>query len=55
MIAGSIVGVGSAKSYKAVSWKVPQMFLVAWILTLPGAALIGAIAYSVAKALLMSR
>lgn len=51
MITGSIVGVGTAKSRHAVSWKVPQGFLFAWILTLPGAALIGAATYSIAAAL----
>lgn len=48
MIAGSITGVGTAKSIKAVSWKVPQKFLYAWILTLPGAGLVGALAYTFA-------
>lgn len=51
MIAGSIVGVGTAKSHKAVSWKVPQMFLIAWVLTLPGAAIVGALAYLAVAAL----
>lgn len=51
MIAGSIVGVGTAKSHKAVSWKVPQMFLFAWAFTLPGAAVVGALVYSLAAAL----
>jgi inorganic phosphate transporter, PiT family len=45
MIAGSIVGVGTAKSHKAVSWGVPARFLYAWILTLPGAAVVGALVY----------
>ncbi len=48
MIAGSIVGVGSAKSLKAVSWDVPHKFVYAWILTLPGAALVGALVYAAA-------
>jgi PiT family inorganic phosphate transporter len=50
MIAGSIVGVGTAKSHKAVSWGVPARFLYAWILTLPGAALVGAFVYWLATA-----
>jgi PiT family inorganic phosphate transporter len=45
MIAGSITGVGSAKSLKAVSWNVPQKFVLAWLLTLPGAGFVGASAY----------
>lgn len=49
MIAGSITGVGTAKSVHAVSWKTPQIFLIAWILTLPGAAAVGAASYLLIK------
>lgn len=52
MIAGSITGVGTAKSHKAVSWKVPQKLVLAWILTLPGAALVGALAYLLINAII---
>jgi PiT family inorganic phosphate transporter len=45
MIAGSITGVGTAKSRRAVSWEVPKKFVYAWVLTLPGAALVGAVTY----------
>ena len=45
MIAGSITGVGSAKSLGAVSWNVPRTFVAAWVLTLPGAGVIGAGTY----------
>ncbi|MBU6383368.1 MAG: inorganic phosphate transporter family protein [Verrucomicrobia bacterium] len=45
MIAGSITGVGTAKSLQAVSWKVPQKFLYTWVLTLPGAGIVGALVY----------
>jgi PiT family inorganic phosphate transporter len=48
MIAGSITGVGAAKGKHAVSWKVPQKFIYAWALTLPGAALVGALSYLLA-------
>ncbi|MGB7977927.1 MAG: inorganic phosphate transporter [Chlamydiales bacterium] len=51
MIAGSIIGVGTAKSHKAVNWKVPQMFLLAWIFTLPGAAVVGALSFWLASAI----
>jgi PiT family inorganic phosphate transporter len=51
MIAGSITGVGAAKGREAVSWKVPQKFVFAWFLTLPGAAAVGALAYLLAKAI----
>lgn len=49
MIAGSITGVGTAKSIRAVEWKVPQMFVYTWILTLPGAASVGALAYVIIR------
>jgi PiT family inorganic phosphate transporter len=39
MIAGSITGVGSARGAKAVQWKTAQKLVLAWVLTLPGAAL----------------
>ncbi len=45
MITGSITGVGTAKSPSAVSWKVPQKLVAAWLLTLPGAGLVGVLAY----------
>jgi PiT family inorganic phosphate transporter len=45
MIAGSITGVGSAKSLRSVNWGVPQKLVLAWFLTIPGAGLVGAIAY----------
>ena len=41
MIAGSITGVGTAKDIRAVRWKVPKKFVYTWILTLPGAGLVG--------------
>lgn len=45
MIAGSVAGVGSAKGLSAVSWDVPQKLVIAWVLTLPFAGAIGALAY----------
>jgi PiT family inorganic phosphate transporter len=50
MVAGSITGVGTAKSHKAVSWNAPRKFVLAWILTLPGAAIVGSLAYFLASA-----
>lgn len=44
-LAGSITGVGTARSRLAVSWKVPQKMLLTWLITLPGAAIVGAAAY----------
>jgi PiT family inorganic phosphate transporter len=40
MIAGSITGVGSARSSKAVKWATAKKLVAAWFLTLPGAALV---------------
>lgn len=45
VIAGGITGVGTAKGKKAVRWKVPGRLVIAWILTLPGAALVSSLAY----------
>ena len=49
MIAGSITGVGSAKSLSAVSWRTPRKLIAAWFFTLPGAGLIGAGCYLLAS------
>jgi PiT family inorganic phosphate transporter len=50
-ITGAIVGVGAAHRTSAVRWQVAQRIVVAWVLTLPGAAIIGALAYALAVAL----
>ncbi len=41
-ITGAIVGVGASRRLTAVRWGVTQNILWAWILTIPGAALLGA-------------
>lgn len=45
MIVGSITGVGAARGRKAVKWKIGQKMVAAWIMTLPGAALVSCGAY----------
>jgi PiT family inorganic phosphate transporter len=45
VIAGGITGVGAAKGRVHVRWSVPQRLVVAWIVTLPGAAALGALGY----------
>lgn len=45
VIAGSITGVGTAKGFHKVQWHIPKRLVMAWILTLPGAALLGALSY----------
>ena len=44
-ITGAIVGVGAARRAAAVRWTVAQRIVVAWVVTLPAAALMGAIVY----------
>jgi inorganic phosphate transporter, PiT family len=50
-ITGAIVGVGAARRASAVRWNVAGSIVIAWILTLPAAALVGAIFYLLATAL----
>lgn len=47
-ITGAIVGVGSARRLTAVRWGVTRRIVWAWVLTIPGAALIGAGLYRIA-------
>ncbi len=44
-ITGAIVGVGAARRTAAVRWHVAQRIVVAWIVTLPAAALMGGAVY----------
>jgi PiT family inorganic phosphate transporter len=44
-IAGSIMGVGSAKRASAVRWGIGRRLIVAWILTIPAAATISGIIF----------
>lgn len=44
-ITGAIVGVGAARKVSAVRWNVASNIVVAWIITLPAAGLIGALFY----------
>ena len=44
-ITGAIVGVGAARRTAAVRWHVAQRIVVAWVVTLPAAALMGAVVY----------
>src|SRR5437763_1145605 len=48
-ITGAIVGVGAARRTAAVRWRVAQRILSAWVLTLPAAGLLGALAFWVAS------
>lgn len=44
-ITGAIVGVGASRRLSAVRWNVASRIVVAWVVTLPAAAAIGALAY----------
>ena len=46
-ITGAIVGVGSARRLNAVRWNVASRVVWAWVLTIPGAALVAALAYRI--------
>jgi PiT family inorganic phosphate transporter len=43
LIAGSVTGVGAARGVSEVRWRTLKKIGIAWLLTLPGSALIGAI------------
>jgi PiT family inorganic phosphate transporter len=45
VITGGITGVGAAKSLNAVQWNVPRRLILAWLVTLPGSALISWCSY----------
>jgi inorganic phosphate transporter, PiT family len=48
-ISGAVIGSGAAKRLSAVRWGVAGNIVLAWILTLPAAALFGALTYSVTR------
>ena len=50
VISGGVMGAGAAKSLSAVRWGVAGNIVIAWILTLPAAALIGGVVYGIATA-----
>jgi PiT family inorganic phosphate transporter len=47
-ITGAIVGVGAARRASAVRWNVAQRIVIAWVITMPAAALMGAAFYGLA-------
>lgn len=50
-ITGAIVGVGSTQRLSAVRWGVARQVVWAWVLTIPGAALVAALSYYVVAAI----
>lgn len=53
-ITGSIVGVGAARRVSAVRWGVARGIVLAWVVTLPAAATVGAACYLLAALLTRS-
>jgi PiT family inorganic phosphate transporter len=49
VISGGIMGAGAAKRLSAVRWGVAGNIVAAWVLTLPAAGAIGALAYGVSR------
>lgn len=49
MIVGSVTGVGAAKGARAVKWLTAKKLTIAWVLTLPGAALLSGAFYFLAN------
>jgi len=47
VISGAIMGTGAAKRVSAVRWGVAGNIVVAWVLTLPAAAVVGGLTYAV--------
>jgi PiT family inorganic phosphate transporter len=47
-ITGAIMGVGAARRESAVRWSVARQIVIAWVLTLPAAGLLGAVFYFLA-------
>jgi inorganic phosphate transporter, PiT family len=48
-ITGAIVGVGAARRTAAVRWHVAQRIVIAWVVTLPAAAAMGALVYGISS------
>jgi PiT family inorganic phosphate transporter len=48
-ISGAVIGSGAAKRLSAVRWGVAGNIVVAWVLTLPAAAVIGGLTYSLTR------
>lgn len=48
-ITGAIVGVGAARRASAVRWNLAQRIVIAWVVTMPAAAIVGAAFYEAAS------
>lgn len=45
VVVGSIAGVGAAEEYRMVNWQMGREILIAWVITIPAAALTAALLY----------
>jgi inorganic phosphate transporter, PiT family len=50
-ITGAIVGVGASRRLTAVRWGVTRRIVLAWVLTIPGAAVLGAVLFHAVRSL----
>ena len=50
-ISGAIMGVGAARRVSAVRWGVAGKILIAWIVTIPAAAAVAALVYTLSRAI----
>lgn len=48
-ITGAIVGVGASRRMSAVRWNVASSIVVAWVVTIPAAAIVGALFYGLTR------
>ena len=48
-ITGAIIGAGTARRASAVRWGVAQNVIIAWFITIPASAAVGAIFYSLTR------
>jgi PiT family inorganic phosphate transporter len=48
-ITGAVLGAGAAKRLSAVRWGLAGNIAIAWVLTLPAAAFVGALTYAVSR------
>jgi inorganic phosphate transporter, PiT family len=48
-VTGAVIGVGAARKASAVRWNIAGNIVIAWVITLPAAALMAALCYGVSK------
>lgn len=47
VVAGSVMGVGAGDEYKMVHWGIVKEILIAWVITIPCAAIVAALIYTI--------